>query len=84
MIMRLEKGVLLQGESAPTLPAAIDVVAANEVLLTITQGKFHQVKRMFAAVGNRVKALHREAIGEINLDVEVGQWRYISVNDNQH
>ena len=81
MIKRLEEGVLLQGESAPTLPARIDVVAANEVLLTITQGKFHQVKRMFAAVGNRVKGLHREAIGEISLDVEQGQWRYISVND---
>ena len=35
------------------------------------------VKRMFAAVGNRVNALHREAIGEINLDVQAGQWRYI-------
>ena len=77
MIKRLKGGISLQGKCKPTLPAQIEVVNSYEVLLTITEGKFHQVKRMFAAVGNRVNALHREAIGEINLDVQEGQWRYI-------
>ncbi|MGF2849577.1 16S rRNA pseudouridine(516) synthase, partial [Vibrio anguillarum] len=45
--------------------------------LTITEGKFHQIKRMFSAVGNRVVSLHREAIGSVNLDVEVGKWRQL-------
>lgn len=47
---------------------------SKEVLLIITEGKYHQVKRMFAAVGNRVLTLHHEKIGEIQLDVEEGQW----------
>ncbi|MFT6897954.1 MAG: 16S rRNA pseudouridine516 synthase, partial [Paraglaciecola sp.] len=59
-------------------------VASNEALLTITEGKFHQVKRMFAAVGNRVVSLHREKIGDINLDVEVGQWRYLTDDEVQY
>lgn len=54
------------------------MITSKEVLLTITEGKFHQVKRMFAAVGNRVVGLHREQIGDVRLDVEVGQWRYLT------
>lgn len=76
--LALEKGVQLQGEQELTLPATVQIVAAKEVLLTITEGKFHQVKRMFAAVGNRVVSLHREKIGRIDLDVKESQWRYLS------
>jgi 16S rRNA pseudouridine516 synthase len=76
-------GVKLQGEQALTLPATLQVITPKEVLLTITEGKFHQVKRMFAAVGNRVVSLHREKIGDIYLDVEVGQWRYLSHDEVQ-
>ncbi|SQD78494.1 pseudouridine synthase [Moritella yayanosii] len=71
-------GVQLQGEPQLTRPAILDVVSSKEVLLTITEGKFHQVKRMFSAVGNRVVSLHREKIGAIQLDVAVGQWRYLT------
>ncbi len=71
-------GVQLQNETGLTLPAKLEVVADREVLLCITEGKYHQVKRMFAAVGNRVNALHRETIGHLRLDVEVGNWRYLS------
>jgi 16S rRNA pseudouridine516 synthase len=77
-ILKLENGVMLQGIDHPTLPAKVTVLSTHEVLLTITQGKFHQVKRMFRAVGNRVKRLHREKIGQVCLDVEVGQWRYLT------
>ena len=71
-------GVQLQGEQQLTRPAILEIVTSNEVLLTITEGKFHQVKRMFAAVGNRVVSLHREKIGAIQLDVDIGLWRYLT------
>jgi 16S rRNA pseudouridine516 synthase len=76
-------GVQLQGEQQLTLSATLQKVASKEVLLTITEGKFHQVKRMFAAVGNRVVSLHREKIGDINLDVELGLWRYLTDDEVQ-
>ncbi|MFT5789598.1 MAG: 16S rRNA pseudouridine516 synthase [Shewanella sp.] len=71
-------GVQLQNESQLTAAAHLKVVTENEVLLTITEGKYHQVKRMFAAVGNRVNGLHREQIGSLKLDVELGLWRYLT------
>jgi 16S rRNA pseudouridine516 synthase len=74
-------GVQLQGESQLTRPATLEVISPKEVLLTITQGKFHQVKRMFAAVGNRVVSLHREQIGDVCLDVAVGEWRYLTEDE---
>ncbi|MFT6029003.1 MAG: 16S rRNA pseudouridine516 synthase [Oleiphilaceae bacterium] len=77
-VSRLEQGVLLQGTEKVTLPAKIQIHGSKEVLLTITEGRFHQVKRMFRAVGNRVKGLHREQIGQVALDVDLGQWRYLS------
>lgn len=70
-----QTGILLQGESKPTLPAKLNTISPKEVLLTITEGKFHQVKRMFSAMGNRVVTLHRERIGEVWLDVEENRWR---------
>ncbi|EGG94123.1 Ribosomal small subunit pseudouridine synthase A [gamma proteobacterium IMCC1989] len=78
LVSRFAAGVKLQGEQQLTLPATLQVITPTEVLLTITEGKFHQVKRMFAAVGHRVVALHRERIGDICLDVDVGQWRYLT------
>lgn len=80
-IQALEFGVMLQGIKEPTLPAKLEVINPREVLLTITEGKFHQVKRMFRAVGNRVKALHRDKIGKITLDVDCGQWRYLTESE---
>jgi 16S rRNA pseudouridine516 synthase len=71
-------GLQLQGEGALTRPAQLNILSRHEVLLTITEGKFHQVKCMFASIGKRVVSLHREKIGEVNLDVEVGTWRYLT------
>ncbi len=73
-------GVQLQGEKSLTLPAELLRITDKEVLLTITEGKYHQVKRMFAAVGNKVVALHREQIGQVKLDNELaeGQWRHLT------
>jgi 16S rRNA pseudouridine516 synthase len=78
LMSRFEEGIQLQGESALTLPATIVSINDKEVLLTISEGKFHQVKRMFAALGNRVISLHREKIGNVTLDVEEGKWRYLT------
>ncbi len=80
---KFNRGVKLQGAQQLTLPATLEVITPKEVLLTITEGKFHQVKRMFSAVGNRVISLHREKIGKLSLDVEVGQWRYLTTDEVQ-
>ncbi|CAM3948471.1 16S rRNA pseudouridine(516) synthase RsuA [Vibrio neonatus] len=74
---KIAEGILLRNEREPTLPAQMEVVAENEVLLTIHEGKYHQVKRMFAALGNKVVGLHRERIGNITLDenLELGEYR---------
>ncbi|WP_459681761.1 pseudouridine synthase [Vibrio comitans] len=78
---KFSNGLSLQGEDKLTLPAVLEVLSPKEVLLTITEGKFHQVKRMFSAIGNRVVSLHREKIGAVSLDVEVGQWRYLTPDE---
>ncbi|WP_027859209.1 pseudouridine synthase [Marinobacterium jannaschii] len=75
---RFAEGLWLQGEEKPTLPATLQQVTEREVLLSITEGRYHQVKRMFAAVGNRVVSLHREQVGEIRLDIAEGEWRYLT------
>ena len=78
MTAQFTAGLQLQGEGALTRPAQLQMLGPKDVLLTITEGKFHQVKRMFASIGNRVVSLHREKIGEVSLDVELGAWRYLT------
>ena len=77
-INQFSNGILLQGEKNVTLPATLEILSPQGVRLTITEGKYHQVKRMFAAVGNKVIALHRESIGEVTLNIEEGQWRHLT------
>ena len=75
-----EAGIQLRSEDKPCLPAKLEILSDKEVLLTIQEGKYHQVKRMFASQGNSVVGLHREQIGEIVLDptLELGEWRYLT------
>ncbi|MFA0442302.1 16S rRNA pseudouridine(516) synthase [Vibrio sp. 10N.286.49.C2] len=75
---RFVTGIQLQGEDTLTKPAKLEAISSCDVRLTITEGKFHQVKRMFSAVGNKVIALHREKIGDVELDVGAGEWRYLT------
>lgn len=58
-------------------------LSSHEVLVTIYEGRYHQVKRMFHAVGNRVLALHRQSMGDIRLDetLEPGQYRALSAEE---
>ena len=68
--------LLLDSETTPLAPAQLDVVAARRARLTVTEGRYHQVRRMFAATGNRVQALHRVSVGGLTLDdLAPGQWR---------
>lgn len=64
----LEAGVQLRGEAKRCAPARLERLGEREVRLTIAEGRYHQVKRMLAAVGNHVTRLHRESIGRLVLD----------------
>ena len=75
--IQFEQGVMLNGEKSLTKPAQLEIISPRDVRLTISEGRYHQVKRMFAAVGNHVCGLHRERVGEIRLDeqLEPGEYR---------
>ncbi|WCM94493.1 pseudouridine synthase [Acidovorax sp. NCPPB 2350] len=82
-IERLLEGVALNDDPAPVRAAACTLIDEQLMDLTLTEGKYHQVKRMVAAVGNRVEALHRVSIGGLVLpgDLAPGQWRWLSAED---
>lgn len=72
--------MMLEGEDKPLLPAKLEVVSPTLAHLTIEEGRYHQVRRMFAAVGNHVNELHRDRIGGLVLpdDLEPGDYRVLS------
>ncbi|MGL4668430.1 MAG: 16S rRNA pseudouridine(516) synthase, partial [Saezia sp.] len=79
LIEKLLSGVQLDDEPAPIAAAACEQLDVSTLLLTITTGKYHQVKRMIAAAGNRVEGLHREAVGKLALPetLKVGEWCWV-------
>ena len=71
--------LLLHGEDKPLLPATLDVIGDRDVRISVTEGRYHQVRRMFAAAGNHVVQLHRESTGSLQLgELEEGKWRVLS------
>lgn len=82
-IQKLLAGVLLDDDPQPVKAAAAVKVSDYHLQLTLTEGKYHQVKRMLAAVSNRVEGLHRSKIGNFELPVDLlpGQWRWLSTFD---
>ncbi len=76
-------GLMLDGETKPLLPATMETLSPTLVQLTLTEGRYHQVRRMFAAMGNHVLALHRESLGGLALpdDLEPGAWRVLDAAD---
>ncbi len=72
--------LMLEGEKEPLAPAILELCSTHEARLTITEGRYHQVRRMFAAVGNHVLTLHRDRIGALELPVELGAgaWRVLT------
>jgi 16S rRNA pseudouridine516 synthase len=77
------EGILLNNESKKTKPAQLEVINDREVRLTIVEGKYHQVKRMFAAIGNKVIMLHRESIGSVTLTDELGPGEYRALTEEE-
>jgi 16S rRNA pseudouridine516 synthase len=70
--------LLLEGETTPLAPAVMDIIDARHARLTLIEGRYHQVRRMFAATGNRVLSLHRSRTGQLDLDgLEPGHWRIV-------
>lgn len=74
--------LLLESETTPLKPAALEVIAETHARLTLTEGRYHQVRRMFAATGNRVVALHRSRVGGLALEgLAEGDWRALDAAD---
>jgi len=82
-VQRLLDGVVLDDDPTLVRAASCEAVSEHHLRLTLTEGKYHQVKRMVAAVGNRVEALHRSQIGGLQLpqDLAPGQWRWLNAAD---
>lgn len=80
---QLRHGLFLRGENKPTRPSELEILNVMRCRLSLHEGRYHQVKRMFAAVGNRVVALHRESIGSIVLDISLapGQYRALTAQE---
>ncbi|TYB84263.1 pseudouridine synthase [Oceaniovalibus sp. ACAM 378] len=72
--------LMLERDNKPLAPAELDVVSETEALLSVTEGRYHQVRRMFAATGNHVEELHRERLGDLSLpdDMLPGQWKLLT------
>ena len=82
-IAAFEDGIELHNEKTACKPAKLVITSPDTCLLEITEGKYHQVKRMFAAINNKVIKLHREAIADIELDTQLkqGQYRLLTANE---
>jgi len=76
-------GLMLESEDKPLLPAEFEPLTERTGLVTLHEGRYHQVRRMFAAIGNHVDALHRDRIGAFSLsdDLVAGQWRLLGEAD---
>lgn len=70
----------LEGDDKPLAPAELEVISQTEALLAVTEGRYHQVRRMFAATGNHVETLHRECLGGLSLPESMapGQWKLLT------
>lgn len=85
----LEDGILLRGEKSPTLPATIQPLSSTQQChsvqynIAITEGRYHQVKRMFAATGNQVQSLHRYQIADIRLDDALAEGNFRTLTTDE-
>ncbi|OOS07343.1 ribosomal small subunit pseudouridine synthase A [Moraxella cuniculi DSM 21768] len=81
-IKQVANGILLESETEKTRPAKLSFVDETHAVLTLTEGKYHQVKRMMAYFGNKVVALHRASIGTITLDgLQMGECRFLRADE---
>jgi 16S rRNA pseudouridine516 synthase len=79
LLQRLRDGVVLDDDTKPVRAAACEATGERALRLTVTEGRYHQVKRMVAAAGNRVERLHRSAFAGLELphDLAPGAWRWL-------
>lgn len=79
-LLSMQNGILLHNDTKPTLPADIEKLSDNSARLSIYEGRYHQVKRMFAACNNHVVTLHRQSVGPITLDssLQPGEFRHLT------
>lgn len=76
--------LVLASDPKPLAPAALAVLGPRHARLSVTEGRYHQVRRMFAAVGNHVLALHRSQVGGLTLgDLPAGAWRELGPDDRE-
>ena len=74
--------LMLESERTPLAPATLDVLAPRSARMRVSEGRYHQVRRMFAAVGNHVETLHRVSVGALTLDdLAPGQWRALQADE---
>lgn len=74
--------LLLESETTPLAPAMLEVLGPRHARLTVTEGRYHQVRRMFAATGNHVETLERVAVGALALgELQPGAWRALDTDD---
>lgn len=74
--------MLLESEKEPLAPAMLEVLGPRHARLTVTEGRYHQVRRMFAATGNHVETLQRIAVGGLTLgELPLGEWRVLDVDE---
>jgi 16S rRNA pseudouridine516 synthase len=80
LIAKFANGMMLEGETKPTLPAELKIESPTTATVRLSEGRYHQVRRMFAAAGNHVVTLHRDQIGKLRLpdDLEPGSFRLLS------
>jgi 16S rRNA pseudouridine516 synthase len=75
--------LMLEGDDKPLKPAGLEILSPTEARVSVTEGRYHMVRRMFAAVGNHVEALHRERLGGLSLpdDLPAGEWRLLTAEE---
>ncbi len=74
--------LMLETEKEPLAPALLEVLGPRHARLTVTEGRYHQVRRMLAAVGNHVETLQRISVGGLTLgELPLGEWRALGVDD---
>lgn len=84
-IKKVAKGILLDGDHEPTKPAELEFIDETHARLILTEGKYHQVKRMMGYFGNKVTELHRASIGDITLEgLEKGESRFLTEQEVAH
>lgn len=82
LVSKFKEGILLKDSPKPTAPAELEILAENKARLALTEGRYHQVKRMFGACGNKVTHLHRVSVGIITVE-GLGEGEYRELTEEE-